>query len=361
MNRFISKPAIDKSVKLKMDVKKSTDSMFNRLTDSPINRSTDLTHRTNNQFHPQICRNKKDSHYLGGMSVLQINQLNKRYGRIHAVNNLDLRIERGSIYGILGPNGSGKTTTLGMILGIINPDSGHYEWFEGKYGKHARKHVGALLETPNFYPYLDAVKNLEIVAHIKKVSSPNIPALLEQVNLADRRHSKFKTYSLGMKQRLAIAASMVGEPEVLIFDEPTNGLDPQGIAEIRSILLEIASLGKTIFMASHILDEVEKVCSHVAIIKKGKLLAAGLVGSIINNNITLEVSCSQNELLRALLEQVPGISHIEVKGPLLVAQMAAGTTSSMINELAFNNDITLTHLAARQKKLEEEFLEITGR
>ncbi|MFT5266415.1 MAG: ABC-2 type transport system ATP-binding protein, partial [Polaribacter sp.] len=297
--------------------------------------------------------------YLRGMPVLQINQLNKRYGRIHAVNNLNLQIEAGSIYGILGPNGSGKTTTLGMILGITNPDSGSFQWFEGKYGAHARKHVGALLETPNFYPYLNSIDNLEIVAHIKKAPKSQIPEILEQVNLSDRKFSAFKTYSLGMKQRLAIAASMIGSPEVLIFDEPTNGLDPQGIAEIRGIILNIAESGKTIFMASHILDEVEKVCSHVAIIKKGKLLAAGPVGSIINSDITLEVSCDQNDLLRTLLEKLPAFRDVEKKGNLLLAQMAADTSSTTINQLAFDNGLVLGHLALRQKRLEEEFLEIT--
>jgi ABC-type multidrug transport system ATPase subunit len=248
------------------------------------------------------------------MSVLQINQLSKSYGRIQAVKDLSLQIEAGSVYGILGPNGSGKTTTLGMILGIIHPDSGSYQWFDGRYGDQARRCVGALLETPNFYPYLSARDNLDIIAHIKKVPTTGLSSILEQVNLADRQHDVFRNYSLGMKQRLAIAASMVGDPDVLIFDEPTNGLDPQGIAEIRSIILDIAHTGKTIFMASHILDEVEKVCSHVAIIKQGKLLAAGSVGSIINNDITLELNSDQNELLLILLAKWPSIKQIEKKG-----------------------------------------------
>ncbi|MFK7810767.1 MAG: ABC transporter ATP-binding protein [Saprospiraceae bacterium] len=294
------------------------------------------------------------------MSVLQINQLNKHYGRIHAVKDLNLSIEAGSIYGILGPNGSGKTTTLSMILGIVHPNSGSYQWFEGKYGNYARRHVGALLETPNFYPYLNAVDNLEIVANIKKVSTDAIPRILEQVNLSERKLSKFKTYSLGMKQRLAIAASMIGDPQVLIFDEPTNGLDPQGIAEIRSIILRIAESGKTIFMASHILDEVEKVCSHVAIIKNGVLLASGPVGSIINNDITLEVGSDQNELLITLLGQLSEVKQVEQKGDFIFAQMASGTSPALVNKLAFDNGIVLNHLAGRSKKLEEEFLEITG-
>jgi ABC-type multidrug transport system ATPase subunit len=293
------------------------------------------------------------------MSVLQINQLSKSYGRIQAVKDLSLQIEAGSVYGILGPNGSGKTTTLGMILGIIHPDSGSYQWFDGRYGDQARRRVGALLETPNFYPYLSARDNLDIIAHIKKVPTTGLSSILEQVNLADRQHDVFRNYSLGMKQRLAIAASMVGDPDVLIFDEPTNGLDPQGIAEIRSIILDIAHTGKTIFMASHILDEVEKVCSHVAIIKQGKLLAAGSVGSIINNDITLELNSDQNELLLSLLAKWPSVKQIEKKGNLLIAQMASGASSTEINRLAFDNGIVLSHLAARQKRLEEEFLEIT--
>jgi ABC-2 type transport system ATP-binding protein len=297
------------------------------------------------------------------MSVLQITQLNKSYGRIQAVKDLSLQIEAGSVFGILGPNGSGKTTTLGMILGIILPDSGSYQWFDGRYGDKARLRVGALLETPNFYPYLSAKDNLDIIAHIKKVPTTGIPSILEQVNLADRQHDVFRTYSLGMKQRLAIAASMVGDPDVLIFDEPTNGLDPQGIAEIRSIILNIAKSGKTIFMASHILDEVEKVCSHVAIIKQGKLLGAGLIGSMLNNpangGITLELNSDQNDVLLSLLAKLPTIKQIEKKGNLLIAQMAAGASTTEINRLAFDNGIVLSHLAARQKRLEEEFLEIT--
>ncbi|HHS95983.1 MAG TPA: ATP-binding cassette domain-containing protein [Phaeodactylibacter sp.] len=293
------------------------------------------------------------------MKVLQIDRLNKRYKRIHAVRDLSLEIEAGSVYGILGPNGSGKTTTLGMILDVITPDSGRYEWFEGKYGRNARRHIGALLETPNFYPYLHAMDNLNIIAHIKRVSKNGLEDLLKQVNLWERRHSKFKTYSLGMKQRLAIAATLVGEPQVLIFDEPTNGLDPQGIAEIRELILQIAASGKTIFMASHILDEVEKVCSHVAIIKAGKLLASGPVGSIINNDITLELQSDNNDLLYQLLSRVPTTRMIERRGRILVAQVAAEVTGGDINRLAFDHGILLSHLVARKKKLEEEFLEIT--
>jgi ABC-2 type transport system ATP-binding protein len=293
------------------------------------------------------------------MKILQIQNLHKRYGRIHAVNNLSLEIEKGMIYGILGPNGSGKTTTLGMILGIIHPNSGQFQWFEGQFGENPRRKMGALLETPNFYPYLNAVDNLALVAHIKKVGTDQIDELLELVNLAHRKHSKFKTYSLGMKQRLAIAAAMIGNPEVLIFDEPTNGLDPQGIAEVRSTILKIAETGKTIIMASHILDEVEKICSHVAIMKNGKLLATGTVGSIINDDITIEVSSQQNASLKDLLSKDERINQISELGDKLVLQVDKTLEAWEINQLAASNNIFLHHLVSKTKSLEDEFLEIT--
>lgn len=293
------------------------------------------------------------------MKILQIQNLHKRYGRIHAVNNLSLEIEKGMIYGILGPNGSGKTTTLGMILGIIHPNSGQFQWFEGQFGENPRRKMGALLETPNFYPYLNAVDNLALVAHIKKVGTDQIDELLKLVNLAHRKHSKFKTYSLGMKQRLAIAAAMIGNPEVLIFDEPTNGLDPQGIAEVRSTILKIAKTGKTIIMASHILDEVEKICSHVAIMKNGKLLATGTVGSIINDDITIEVSSQQNASLKDLLSKDERINQISELGDKLVLQVDKALEAWEINQLAASNNIFLHHLVSKTKSLEDEFLEIT--
>ncbi|MEL6989792.1 MAG: ATP-binding cassette domain-containing protein, partial [Bacteroidota bacterium] len=168
------------------------------------------------------------------MPVLKTSNLSKHYGPIRAVDNLNLSVGKGQVVGLLGPNGSGKTTTLGMLLGVLKPTSGSFEWFEGKYGENPRRQIGAILETPNFYPYHNAIKNLKIIQHIKKSYDDNLDSLLELVNLKHRQNSRFSTYSLGMKQRLAIAATMIGNPEVLIFDEPTNGLDPQGIAEVRS-------------------------------------------------------------------------------------------------------------------------------
>ena len=294
------------------------------------------------------------------MSVLQINGLTKRYRQIIAVNELDLEVPKGSVFGILGPNGSGKTTTLGIILDIIRQDAGHYTWFEGQYGSKARLKIGALLETPNFYPYLNAVDNLKITAHIKRTDTSQFDELLELVNLHHRRFSNFRTYSLGMKQRLAIAAALVGDPEVLIFDEPTNGLDPQGIAEVRSTILQIAATGKTIIMASHILDEVEKTCSHVGIIKNGKLLASGTVGAILSDDITIEISTEQSlSQLRELLTSHPNIRGIETLKDKLILSADPALSTATLNRLAFEKGITLSLLQSRQRSLESEFLEIT--
>ncbi len=294
------------------------------------------------------------------MTILQTEQLNKHYGSIHAVNNLSLTLNEGSVYGLLGPNGSGKTTTLGILLGIIKPSSGSFQWFEGSYGNKARLHIGALLETPNFYPYLNAVDNLDIIAHIKGVDNSNFDEILDLVQLSQRKLSKFKTYSLGMKQRLAIAASLIGDPKVLIYDEPANGLDPQGIAEIRNVIQRVASGGKTILMSSHILAEVEKVCTDVAIIKNGRLLAAGPIGSIITNATTIELKSENHDQLLSVLKSSDIVSSIEKKEGILLIQLNDNYHSGHLNQLAFQNGITLTHLVERKKKLEEEFLAITS-
>lgn len=293
------------------------------------------------------------------MTVLQIDNILKTYGPITAVNKLNLRVNAGNIYGLLGPNGSGKTTTLGIILGITKMNSGSYTWFEGKYGKKSRLRIGTLLETPNFYPYMDADQNLEVVAHIKGLKYTNFDEVLELVNLKARRKSAFRTYSLGMKQRLAIAAAMVGDPDVLIFDEPTNGLDPQGIAEVRETIRTIAARGKTIIMASHILDEVEKICTHVAIIKNGHLLADGVIGEIINNEVKTEVSSTQNVALKTMLQNLSWVKRMEEKDGRFIVILDDGKTAADLNKKAFNEGIMINHLVSKKRSLETEFLEIT--
>ncbi|HMS69258.1 MAG TPA: ATP-binding cassette domain-containing protein [Saprospiraceae bacterium] len=293
------------------------------------------------------------------MTILSINQLSKAYGNIQAVDKLSMVVERGTILGILGPNGSGKTTTLGMILDVIHSDSGTFKWFNGEYGLYHRKQIGATLETPNFYPYLNADQNLEIVAQIKGVKQNGFDDILELIGLKARRKSKFKTYSLGMKQRLAIGATLIGDPEVLIFDEPTNGLDPQGIAEIRDLLINLASTGKTVIMASHILDEVEKICTHVAILKKGKLLAMGPVGFILNNDRFAELATENMLELRNWLQSWIEPTFIKEMNGYLECKLPEGYTAAQINKLAFENGLILTYLKVRSRKLEEEFIELT--
>ena len=293
------------------------------------------------------------------MAVLEVQNLSKSYGRIKALDQLSLTIEAGNLYGILGPNGSGKTTTLGLILDILKPDSGTYTWFEGAYGDKARLKIGSILETPNFYPYMNASQNLEIVRQIKNVEKVDFDELLELVNLAHRKRSKFRTYSLGMKQRLAIAATLIGDPEVLIFDEPTNGLDPQGIAEVRGILTRIAGMGKSVVMASHILDEVEKICTHVAIIKKGKLLATGPVGAILSSDITIEVASDDMERLRSVLSSKPFVNRIEKVGTWYECLVKDEVNVTEFSRTLYSDGVTPTRLLARKRRLEEEFLEIT--
>lgn len=295
------------------------------------------------------------------MTVLQISGLTKKYGKITALKSLDLKIEQGNVYGLLGPNGSGKTTTLGIILGILKQDDGSFSWFGDKYGDQYRLKIGAILETPNFYPYLNADENLEIIRHIKNDQNADFTELLTMVNLVDRRKSNFSTYSLGMKQRLAIAATLIGEPEVLIFDEPTNGLDPQGIAEVREILKKIANTGKTVIMASHILDEVEKICSHVAIIKKGQLLATGPVGSIINSDITVELASNDMHMLKSFLAGIPMVKSLHMLDKFIEITVDQNEDFAVLNKLAFDNGIILTHFVGRKKRLETEFLEITSK
>ena len=294
------------------------------------------------------------------MEVLNINNLSKRYGSIKALDGLNLTVQSGQVLGILGPNGSGKTTTLGLILSILKPNQGSFTWFENKYdGKHRLK-IGSILETPNFFPYLNADDNLEIVRQIKCVDNRNFDDLLALVKLTERRKSQFRTYSLGMKQRLAIAATLIGDPEVAIFDEPTNGLDPEGIAEVRGTLKEIANRGKTVIMASHMLDEVEKICSHVAIIKRGKLLATGPVGSILSEDMTIEINADNKESLRNFLETIPQIKSVTQIGNILECSADATIDLAILNSKANSLGISLTHLVARKRKLEEEFLEITN-
>lgn len=295
-------------------------------------------------------------------TILSIRDLNKIYNKyVHAVKNVSLDIHKGNVYGILGPNGSGKSTTLGIVLNVVNKTSGEYSWFGGKVETHeALKKVGAIIERPNFYPYMTAYENLKLVCKIKGISEHKITEKLELVGLLDRKDSKFRTFSLGMKQRLAIASALLNDPEILILDEPTNGLDPQGIHQIRDIIKFIASQGTTILLASHLLDEVEKVCSHVLVLRKGEVLYSGKVDEMSANENFFELQSSNSaDLLRAL-ENFPNVHLLkEVDGKVML-YLNQSTDGAQINEYLAKQNIFLSHLLKRKNSLEEQFLELTN-
>ncbi|WP_068595222.1 ABC transporter ATP-binding protein [Vaginella massiliensis] len=290
--------------------------------------------------------------------VLEINELSKRFGSLQAVDNVTFSVEKGNVYGLLGPNGSGKSTTLGMILGIINPTSGSWKWFGQDASHEVMKKIGAIIESPKFYPYLSAKKNLEIVAEIKGVPYQNIEEKLELVGLADRKEDKFQTYSLGMKQRLAIASALLNNPEVLILDEPTNGLDPQGIIQIREIIKKIAALGTTIILASHLLDEVEKVCSHVVVLNKGKILYAGSVEEMHPSFGILELGAADLEALVRELKQMPYFSKVEKVTNFVVVRLNTALTGEQLNKQLFDRGIVLNHLVQKRESLETQFFQL---
>jgi len=293
-------------------------------------------------------------------TILTLDHLSKDFHGLRAVNQVSFEIEKGNVYGILGPNGSGKSTTLGIVLNVVNKTGGNYSWFGGSVSTHkALEKVGAIIERPNFYPYLTAYENLKIVATIKKASPTKIDEKLELVGLLERKNSAFRTFSLGMKQRLAIASALLNDPEILILDEPTNGLDPQGIRQIRDIIREIANHGTTILLASHLLDEVEKVCSHVVVLKKGTMLYCGSVNGMTANEGFFELDSDDNDKLRAVLVSHPSVAKIENQDNKIVVYIKAPLDAKELNKLIFDNYITLTHLVKRNHSLEEQFLQIT--
>ena len=293
-------------------------------------------------------------------TILSLDKLDKKYGRIHAVNNLSFDIQKGNVYGILGPNGSGKSTTLGIIRNVVNKSSGSFSWFNGRLSTHeALKKVGAIIERPNFYPYMSARQNLQLVCKIKEISFDKIDEKLKEVNLFERRNSKFKTFSLGMKQRLAIASALLNDPEILILDEPTNGLDPQGIHEIRSIIKNIAANGTTILLASHLLDEVEKVCSHVVVLRKGVQLYSGRVDEMISSHGFFELKTVKEKELLSILENDDSFGKVKKEDGLITAFLNNPMEASTFNKLMFEKGITLSHLVQRKESLEEQFLQLT--
>ena len=292
--------------------------------------------------------------------VLSVKNLTKRFKRV-VVNNISFDVERGNVYGLLGPNGSGKSTTFGMLLSTINPTSGDWFWF-GKKGTDSEtlKKIGAIIEQPNFYPYLSAETNLKIVAEIKGTPYSRIDEVLQTVGLLERKKDTFKTFSLGMKQRLAIASSLLNNPEVLILDEPTNGLDPEGIIQIREIIGTIAKQGITIIIASHLLDEIEKICSHVIVLKDGNAIYSGAVDGMTSNHGYFELRADNNTSLLSALEELQWFTSVKIDGEIIKAHVRddASISASGLNKKLAEKDIFLSHLAKKKQSLENQFLEL---
>lgn len=293
-------------------------------------------------------------------TILKIDALYKRYGSIQALKNVSFEIKKGNVYGILGPNGSGKSTTLGITLNVVNKTSGTYSWFDGTMPTHdALKKVGAIIERPNFYPYMTAEENLQLVCKIKNINYSKIEEKLELVGLNERKKSKFSTFSLGMKQRLAIASALLNDPEILILDEPTNGLDPQGIHQIRDIIKQIAAKGTIILLASHLLDEVEKVCTHVIVLRKGEILYSGLVDGMSANEGFFELQADDLEKLATVLKNHPAVGSVKIMDSKAIVYLKSTLEAADLNRFLFENNISLSHLIKRKNSLEEQFLELT--
>lgn len=292
------------------------------------------------------------------MTVLHTLELTRKYGRLTAVDHLDLNIRRGQVFGLLGPNGSGKTTTLGMVLGVTRPTSGSFEWFDKPNDHTVRRNIGAILEQPVFYPHLSARQNLRISARIKKCDERRIPEVLEFVGLTDRSRDAFKTYSLGMKQRLAIASALVADPQVLILDEPTNGLDPEGIHDVRGLIQRIASEGKTIVLASHLLDEVQKVCTEYAVLRKGQCIHQGNVALDLESSGGWEVAAEDGDALETELRSMNNVRQIVPTDTGFHVDFKTEMEGQDINRHFMERGISLAHLARVRNTLEEKFLEL---
>ncbi len=295
-------------------------------------------------------------------SVLSLNNITKFYGPVQALKDVSFEVPEGSVFGILGPNGSGKTTLLSIILDVLKANKGNFLWFGHAGSPDQRKKIGSLLETPNFYHYLSAINNLRVTQSISgRGNAADIDNVLKKVRLFERRKSRFSTFSLGMKQRLAIGASLLGDPKVLVLDEPTNGLDPVGIAEIRQLIIELKNTGHTIIMASHLLDEVEKVCTHAAILRTGELLTTGEVEEILVDDDLVELSATDLNALANLLQQLNKNVAIDNKLNTVHITFPKGTARlDEINSFCFKNGIILNHLILKKKRLEARFFELTN-
>lgn len=292
--------------------------------------------------------------------MIEAVDLTKRYGSRLAVDSISLEVHRGEIFGFLGPNGAGKTTTIGMLLGVIRPTSGVVRLLDGKTENlhKARRGIGSTVERPNLYPHLSGLENLKVVASIKGVPASRIQDALHLTGIWERRRDICRTYSLGMKQRLALAAAVLGDPELVILDEPMNGLDPAGVRDIREIVLELAASGKTVFLSSHLLSEVDRVCDRVAVLKAGRIIYTGPVAEMTASGCEVEVGGSDlTETLR-VARSYPNASSVRQDGSLIVMNLTEADLGRLTEFFAVRG-IYVTHLCKRGRSLETAFLDLT--
>ncbi|MFZ7104973.1 MAG: ABC transporter ATP-binding protein [Peptococcaceae bacterium] len=300
-------------------------------------------------------------------NVLVTSRLTKRFGNnkkgITAVNNLDLEVHRGEVFGFLGPNGSGKTTTIGMLLGLIWPTSGSIEFFGDRKSKPAKllRRVGVVMDTPSFFPYLSGLNNLRYFAIITNCAGRgDIDRVIDMVGLKERAKDKVSTYSMGMKQRLSVALALMHDPELVILDEPTNGLDPAGIIDFRETIRRLHGNGKTVFLSSHLLSEVEKVCSHVALINRGRILATGSVDELLGRTKAIWLKVSDADGAVCLLENIEWIKSVKKKETGLVVAEAEEERAYEINDLLISKGIHINETKISEGSLEDFFLATIG-
>ena len=293
--------------------------------------------------------------------VIQTNALSKRYGRVLAVDRLSLQVPRGHVFGLLGPNGAGKTTVMGMLLGLVRPTSGSFSLLgtDGT-GRDALRRIGAIVETPAFYPYLSGRRNLAYFQGVMgRNDSRELDRLLELVGLAGRANDAFKTYSLGMKQRLGLAYALLGDPELLLLDEPTNGMDPAGMAEVRDLIRDLGSEGRTILLSSHLLHEVEQVCDSVAIIARGRLVVQGDVADLLRPQEQVRLRTTDDARALTILTASDEIEAARAEDDALVVTIAH-ERSSELTALLSKAEVYVTEIAPLQVSLEQYFLDVTG-
>ncbi len=290
--------------------------------------------------------------------LVETRNLSKRYGSITAVQDLNLSVRRGEVYGFLGPNGAGKTTTLRMLLGLIRPSSGKASVMGEEPGSpRSLEEVGALVESPAFYPYLSGRDNLRVVARYSGTPRSRVDEVLEQVELSGRAKDRFKKYSLGMKQRLGVAAALLKDPELLILDEPTNGLDPKGMADMRALIRELGRGDRTVLLSSHLLGEVEQVCDRVGVIHKGRLLTEGTVDELRGGGGIL-VGAEPLEEARQIAGRLAGVEGARIADGMLVLD-ADPERAAEINAKLVSAGLRVSEIRPAERSLETAFLELT--